>query len=200
MRVFIVDDKELTRSGISMLLESEPQIDIAGTATDGREALFKLRTLPVDIVLMDIEMAPVNGIEATEKLLAERPEIKVIMLTDYDEEPLLRRARKVGASGYLLKNVSKERLLDVLQRVKNGELAFQGSGLGHKPDLPIPEISPREKEVLVLLAEGFNSQEIAGKLFISKNTVDTHRKNLLAKTSAKNVAELIGWAAKVGLI
>lgn len=200
MRVFIVDDKELTRSGISMLLEHEPDIDIAGTATDGREALFKLRTLPVDIVLMDIEMAPVNGIEATERLLAERPELKVIMLTDYDEEPLLRRARKVGASGYLLKNVSKERLLDVLQRVSAGETAYQGSGQGHKPDLPIPDISAREKDVLVLLAEGYNSQEIAGKLYISKNTVDTHRKNLLAKTSAKNVAELIGWAAKGGLI
>lgn len=200
MRVFIVDDKELTRSGISMLLESEPDIDIAGTATDGREALFKLRSLPVDIVLMDIEMAPVNGIEATEKLLAERPEVKVIMLTDYDEEPLLRRAKKVGASGYLLKNVSKERLLDVLHRVSHGETTYEGSGLGHKPDLPIPEISAREKDVLVLLAEGYNSQEIAGKLFISKNTVDTHRKNLLAKTSAKNVAELIGWAAKGGLI
>jgi DNA-binding NarL/FixJ family response regulator len=202
VRIFIVDDKELTRSGISMLLENENDIQIVGTAVDGREALFKLRTLPVDIVLMDIEMEPVNGIEAAEKLRLDRPEIKIIMLTDYDEEPLVRRSRKVGAAGYLLKNVSKERLLDTLHRVAEGETCFdtEPSRIGKKPNLPLPDVSDREAEVVRLLAQGMNSHEVAAALFISKNTVDTHRKNLLAKTGAKNVAELIGWAANKGLI
>jgi DNA-binding NarL/FixJ family response regulator len=200
MRVFIADDKELTRSGIRLLLENEPGVEIAGTAVDGREALFKLRTLPVDVVLMDIEMAPVDGIEATQRLLAERPELRVVMLTDYDEEPLVRRARKVGAAGYLLKNVSKERLLDTLQRVLVGETCFGDLGGTPRANLPRPDVSDREKEVLTLLARGLNSHEIAAELYISKNTVDTHRKNLLSKTGAKNVAELIGWAANAGLI
>lgn len=206
MRLFITDDKELTRSGIGMLLENEEGIEIAGTAVNGKEFFERIRGVPIDLVLMDIEMPVMNGIEATERLKVERPDVRVIMLTDYDEDPLIKQARHVGADGYLLKNVSKERLLDAIRRVMEGQSCFQTDEekpkdrSSRKPNLPLPEISDREKEVITQLAAGLNSAEIAERLYISKNTVDTHRKNLLAKTGSKNVAELIGWAAKMGLL
>jgi DNA-binding NarL/FixJ family response regulator len=188
-----------------MLLENEEGMDIAGSAVNGKEFFDRIEGLALDVVLMDIEMPVMNGIEATERLKAERPEVKVIMLTDYDEDPLIKQARHVGADGYLLKNVSKERLLASIHRVMNGETCFQPEEddpdrSAAKSNLPLPDISGREKEVITLLAKGLNSNEIAGELFISKNTVDTHRKNLLAKTGSKNVAELIGWAARKGLL
>jgi DNA-binding NarL/FixJ family response regulator len=203
VQLFVVDDKELTRSGISMLLESEQGIDIVGSAVNGKEFFEKIEGMELDLVLMDIEMPVLNGIEATKRLKLERPSVKVIMLTDYDEDPLIKQAKHVGADGYLLKNVSRERLLQSIQKVMSGEMAFQTeeeSGAANKPKLPIPDISGREQEVVQLLARGLNSQEIAKELFISKNTVDTHRKNLLSKTGSKNVAELIGWAARQGML
>ena len=195
----------ITRLGLSSLLEGEKDIEIVGTAVNGKELLEKIRGLTLDVVLMDIEMPVMNGIQATRKLKEERPELKVIMVTDYDEDPLIRQARSAGADGYLLKNLDKGRMMNALNRVMSGGEFFQMEEDRQAPtarngNLPRPDISEREKEVIVKLAEGLNSHEIAELLFISKNTVDTHRKNLLHKTGSKNVAELIGWAARFGLI
>ena len=204
-KLFIAEDKMITRLGLSSLLEGEKDIEIVGTAVNGKELLEKIRGLTLDVVLMDIEMPVMNGIQATRKLKEERPELKVIMVTDYDEDPLIRQARSAGADGYLLKNLDKGRMMNALNRVMSGGEFFQmeedrQARTERKGNLPRPDISEREKELIVKLAEGLNSHEIAELLFISKNTVDTHRKNLLHKTGSKNVAELIGWAARFGLI
>ncbi|MFT7588852.1 MAG: DNA-binding NarL/FixJ family response regulator [Limisphaerales bacterium] len=205
MRLFITEDKMIARLGLSGLVEDEADIEIVGTAVNGKEFLEKISDLEVDVVFMDIEMPVINGIEATRSIKAIRPEIKVIMVTDYDEAPLLKQAKSAGAEGYMLKNIDKGKLLTALSRVMEGGTYYQPeeddpSKAAKRSNLPLPDISHREKEVIELLAEGFNSNEIAEKLFISKNTVDTHRKNMLNKTGSKNVAELIGWAAKRGLI
>lgn len=205
MRLFITEDKMITRVGLAGLFEDEEGIEIVGTAVNGKEFFEKIKDLQVDVVFMDIEMPVLNGIEATRKLKAERPDVKVIMVTDYDEMPLLRQARSAGAEGYLLKNLDKGKLLHALKQVMEGGTYYQpeehtGVKADKKQNLPLPDVSGRESEVINLLAEGYNSNEIAEKLFISKNTVDTHRKNLLNKTGSKNVAELIGWAAKRGVI
>jgi len=204
-RLFIAEDKMITRLGLSSLLEEERDIEIVGTAVNGKELLEKIRGLDLDLVLMDIEMPVMNGLQATRKLKEERPEVKVIMVTDYDEDPLIRQARYAGADGYLLKNLDKGRMMTALQRVMAGGEFFQSeednqARAERRNTLPRPDVSEREKEVIAKLAEGLNSQEVAEQLFISKNTVDTHRKNLLHKTGSKNVAELIGWAARYGLV
>jgi two-component system, NarL family, nitrate/nitrite response regulator NarL len=204
-RLFIAEDKTITRLGLQSLLEDERDIEVVGTAVNGKELLSKIRGLQLDLVLMDIEMPVMNGIEATRLLRAQRPELKVIMVTDYDEGPLLRQARQAGASGYLLKNLDKSRMLHALKCVLEGGVYFQpeedaGRRAQRRSALPLPELSEREIGIIQRLAEGLNSQEIGDVLAISKNTVDTHRKNLLNKTGAKNVAELIGWAARNGVI
>lgn len=204
-RLFIAEDKMITRLGLSSLLEDEQDVEIVGTAVNGKELLEKIRGISLDLILMDIEMPVMNGIEATRKLREERPEVKIIMVTDYDEGPLIRQARNAGAHGYLLKNLDKGRMMSALHRVMSGGEFFQNEEDNlarpeRRNNLPRPEVSEREKEVIAKLAEGLNSLEIAEQLFISKNTVDTHRKNLLHKTGSKNVAELIGWAARLGVI
>ena len=195
----------ITRLGLSSLLEGEEGLEIVGTAVNGKELLEKIRDIELDLILMDIEMPVMNGIQVTRILKDERPALKIIMVTDYDEGPLVRQARQAGADGYLLKNLDKARIMQALKRVLSGGVFYQteeenGASSLRKNALNRPEVSEREKEVIVKLAEGLNSQEIAEQLFISKNTVDTHRKNLLHKTGTKNVAELIGWAARYGLI
>lgn len=204
-RLFIAEDKTITRLGLQSLLEDERDIEVVGTAVNGKELLSKIRGLELDLVLMDIEMPVMNGIEATRLLRSQRPDLKIIMVTDYDEGPLLRQARQAGASGYLLKNLDKSRMLQALQRVLAGGEYFQpdeeaGRRAQRRSAIPLPELSEREIGIIQRLAEGLNSQEIGDLLAISKNTVDTHRKNLLNKTGAKNVAELIGWAARHGII
>ncbi len=195
----------ITRLGLSSLLEGEEGLEIVGTAVNGKELLEKIRDIELDLILMDIEMPVMNGIQVTRILKDQRPSLKIIMVTDYDEGPLVRQARQAGADGYLLKNLDKARIMQALKRVLSGGAFYQteeenGASSVRKNALNRPEVSEREKEVIVKLAEGLNSQEIAEQLFISKNTVDTHRKNLLHKTGTKNVAELIGWAARYGLI
>ena len=200
IRIWIADDKELIRNGLKMQLDSEPHIEVIGTASQGKELLEMLEAEVPDIVLMDIAMPVMDGLEATRKLKERNPEVRVIMLTDYDELPLVRKARKIQAEGYILKNVSKEDLISTIEQVYSGKTVFDQNFDSGKAKLPIPKISDREKEILENLSNGLSSQETATKLFISKNTVDTHRKNLLAKSGCRNVAELVRWAMDNGLI
>ena len=147
-RLFIAEDKMITRLGLSSLLEEERDIEIVGTAVNGKELLEKIRGLDLDLVLMDIEMPVMNGLQATRKLKEERPEVKVIMVTDYDEDPLIRQARYAGADGYLLKNLDKGRMMTALQRVMAGGEFFQSeednqARAERRNTLPRPDVSER---------------------------------------------------------
>lgn len=194
--------------GLRSLLDGLDDICVMGEASNGRQVLDICDSEPVDIVIMDINMPEMDGIQATRELLRRHPKIKVLGLSMYNDREFITNILKAGASGYVLKNTGKETLLAAIRTVQSGEnyLAEEVSKtllntfLKHPPAPEGEKISGREKEVLQCIATGLTTQEIAEQLFISKNTVETHRKNLLYKLKAKNTAELVNNAYKQRLI
>lgn len=209
IKVLIVDDHRMFIQGIKTLLQEEEGIQVVGEAYNGNDALARIKMLEVDVVLMDISMPDMDGIEATKLLLKEKPELKVLGLSMHSEKRFISNLLKAGASGYVLKNTDKEELLKAIETVRNGEsyLSDEASktlvnsfmrpkGKSYLNDT----LSEREIDVLKNIANGYTTQQIAERLFISKNTVETHRKNLLLKLKAKNTAELVNIAFKEGII
>jgi DNA-binding NarL/FixJ family response regulator len=207
IRVFIVDDHLLVLQGLNLLLKDENAISICGTSQSGEEALEKLKKLDCEVVLMDINLPGINGIETCKKLKEQYPNIAVIGLSMNTEVSLMKLMLKHGASGYLLKNADKNELLKAIRTVHAGDrylsddsidlLSGQAKG-GNESALP--PLSRREKEVLQLIVNEHTTQEIADKLFISFATVETHRHNLLLKLSARNTAGLVRMAVEYGLL
>lgn len=203
VRVIITEDHMILRQGLKMLLEEDPEIEVAGEAGNGKELLELLKHTPADIILMDINMPDMNGFEATERVVKEFPNTKVIALSMLNNLPFVQKILQCGASGYLLKTTGKEELRSAIKLVMGGtnyicsELSINmlSSSLSTSPD-PVEHagLSKRELEVLTLIAEGFTNAEIADKLFTSKRTIETHRQNILEKTGAKNTANLIKYA------
>jgi DNA-binding NarL/FixJ family response regulator len=208
IRVALADDHQLFRNGLRILLGAYPDLEVVAEASNGNELLKVLEHCESDIVLMDINMPEMDGIEATAKISVSCPEIKVIALSMYGEEEYYYRMVDAGAKGFILKDsdisevrdaiiavnkggnyFSQELLYHVIRRIKNREQEVKGSNL-----------SKREKEILMKICEGLSNHEIADALFISKRTVDKHRANLLAKTNSKNTASLILYAIKNRLI
>lgn len=213
IKILIADDHQLIIEGIKTLLEDVEGITITDVATNGREVIEKLKYQEVDIILMDIDMPIMNGYEATQLVLKKYPHIKVIALTMYDEKALITKIVNAGASGYILKNIRKEELLKAITKVANGEKYFSNEILFtlSKPELkdiisekqnniPIVQLTQREIEVLKLITQGLSNKEIGEKLFISPRTVDTHRTNLMQKLNVHNIAGLIRYAIKNGLV
>ncbi|MCF6240117.1 MAG: response regulator transcription factor [Bacteroidales bacterium] len=205
--VIIADDHLIFRKGLSIVLNEIPFVKLIAEASDGNELLNILKKRPADIVLMDINMPGMDGIEATKKMKDKYPETEVIALTMHEEIGYFNKMIEAGAKGFLLKKITKDQLEAAIKAVFYGETFFSEEFvLSAKPNKiptqnkPSIEISEREKEVLKLIAKGYSNQEIAEKLFLSKRTVDGHKARLFEKTGAKNAPNLIMYSLKNGLI
>jgi len=214
IRVLLAEDHNIVRNGIRSLLDKESDVTVVGEATDGLEALQKLEYgTQVDLLLTDINMPELNGMALLDELKKRFPAIKVLILSMLEHENYVLQAVNNGAYGYLLKNVGEEELMFAIRHVYGGNL-YVCSELTSKiltklSNLPQEnnkevkvsiDLSRREIEILLLIAEGFTNNEIAEKLFTSRRTVEGHRQNLLEKTGARNTATLIRFAVRNGII
>ncbi|MBD0256982.1 MAG: response regulator transcription factor [Cytophagales bacterium] len=224
IRVIIADDHKLVRDGLkSLLAQVAADMQVVGEAANGREVLALLETTEADVVLMDVDMPELNGIEATRRLAGPFPGVKVLMLTMADNEQWVLESVQAGAQGYLLKSAGRKELLTAIRTVAGGEEYFstdltkmllrkvQASGKALAAPSPAPGVdappakppvpmSPRELEVLRLIAKGHTNHQIAEMLFTSRRTVETHRQNLLEKTGTNNTATLVLYAASNRLL
>lgn len=206
-RILIVDDHLLSRKGISSILSANPMFEIIGEATNGTEALELAKQLMPDLILMDIRMPDCNGLEATRLIKAAIPHVKIIILSVSDDVQDFFEAIKLGAQGYLLKNMEPGYWLDYIISVAQGEAPISRVLAGkilqefsiQKPTAPDNKLSDREKEVLQLISQGLGNKEIGEKLFISESTVKNHLRNILDKLHLQNRMQLIAFAYKHGL-
>ncbi|HIZ15145.1 MAG TPA: response regulator transcription factor [Candidatus Tidjanibacter faecipullorum] len=207
-RILLADDHALFLSGLSGLLARRPECEVVGTAANGAECLELIRTVPHDVVLMDIDMPVMDGIEATERALAEHPDEKIITLSMHAEETFYFRMVEAGAKGFILKSADLDEVVAAIHVVCEGGSFFSQELLQHlvgslktsRHDQPEELLSDREKEILLLICKGLSNQEIGDRLFISKRTVDKHRANILEKTGCKNTANLVVWAIKNSVV
>jgi DNA-binding NarL/FixJ family response regulator len=209
IKVLIADDHQMFIDGLKSMLEEAEGIEVIGEAMNGFEVLEVCDRKEVDVVIMDISMPGMDGIEATKALFKKHPAVKVLGLSMFNERNFISDMLKAGAMGYILKNTGKEDLLSAIRTLHAGEnylgdevsKTLLNSFIKNTPHTQLVEkLSDREQEVLECIAIGLTTHEIADKLFISKNTVETHRKNLLYKLNAKNTAELVNNAYKRRII
>ena len=212
IRVLLADDHQLMRSGIRLMLERETNLSVVGEANDGREAVALAKSLRPDVVVMDIGMANLNGIEAAQQMTGDSPEIAVVMLSMHSDESYVLRALKAGARAYLLKDSAEADLIKAVHAVAGGKSFFspavskvllddyvrklRRSGTEDAYDL----LTPREREVLQLIAEGKSNKDIANLLNLSVYTVESHRSNLMEKLNVRGLPELILYAVRKGII
>jgi DNA-binding NarL/FixJ family response regulator len=208
IKIILVDDHTLFRNGLGRLLATDQRFEVVGEASSGAEFLALYPTLGTDVVFMDIDMPGMNGIEASERLLALDPEAKIIALSMHGEQEYYFAMVEVGAKGFLLKNSSFDEVATAVEVVAGGGTYFSQqllsqlvTALRHSGVAPHEEaLSEREAEILPLICQGFSNQQIGDQLFISKRTVDKHRANILDKTGCKNTASLVVYAVKNNLI
>jgi len=214
IRVMICDDHALFRRGLIMVLESEEGIEVVGEAEDGEEAVARVSDLAPDVVLMDVRMPRLSGIEATRAIAESVPSARILMLTVSDEEDDLYDAIKAGATGYLLKEISIEEVATAIRAVVSGQslispsmaskLLSEFTNLAKKADerqsVPTPRLTDRELEVLKLVAQGMSNREIASDLFISENTVKNHVRNILEKLHLHSRMEAVVYAVREKLL
>jgi DNA-binding NarL/FixJ family response regulator len=213
IKVLIVDDHTLFRKGIRKLLESIEGTEIVGEASDGVEALKKVVSLKPDVVLMDISMKEMNGLEATREIRRNHPGTSVILLTMHDNEEHLKQSLEYGASGYLLKDASAQELFLAIEAANRGETYLSPSvsrkminkflEVKQQPEQsanPLSILSRRELEILKLLAESKSNKVIADELCISIKTVEKHRTNIMQKLEIHNIVDLVKYAIKTGLV
>ena len=210
IKVLIVDDHALFRRGLMLVLESEDGIDVVGEAEDGPDAIAKAEDLAPDVVLMDVRMPTVSGIEATRRLAESLPTSRIIMLTVSDEEDDLYEAIKAGAAGYLLKEISIEEVADAVRAVMQGqtlispsmaskliaEFANLSKVASQRSSVPAPRLTDRELDVLRLVAQGLTNREVAEQLYIAENTVKNHVRNILEKLHLHSRMEAVLYAVR----
>lgn len=211
IRVLIADDHTIVRAGVRLLLEAEPDIEVAGEALNGDEALALAESLRPHVILMDIAMPGTSGLDATQQIKALMPEIQVLVLTMHRSDEYFFEVLKVGASGYVLKGAETNELIGAIRAVARGEVFLHPTMARHllqdylnrlnAPDsLGGPALTQREKEILRMLAEGYSSKEIADALVVSPSTVHSHRTNLMRKLNLSSRHELIKFARQRGLL
>ena len=216
-RIFLVDDQALVRAGFRMLIEAQPDMEVVGEADDGRAALEALAVTSADLVLMDVRMPNLDGVEATRRLLADRPPDrpppKVIVLTTFDLDEYVFAAIRAGASGFLLKDSRPEELLGAVRSVLSGDAVVAPSATrrllehvavalpaGGTEDPRLERLTPREREVLLEVARGRSNAEIGATLFMAEATVKTHVGRLLAKLDQRDRVQLVVFAYEAGLV
>lgn len=206
IHVLIVDDHPIVRSGLRSLLNAESDIEVVGEATDGKEGMEKTEALHPHVVLMDISMPNVDGLNATRKIKSQFPEVQILVLSMHRSDEYFFEMLRAGASGYILKSARTSDLLEAIRVVSRGEV-FLYPAMAQKlvrGYLNLEEwendtqtiLSPREKEILFLMAEGYSYKKIAEKLVISPSTVYSHRSNLMSKLGLNNRHELIEYARR----
>lgn len=207
MRILIVDDQRLMREGLATIIGLEPGMEVVGTAVDGRDAYSKVAEWQPDVVLMDIRMPGMDGVEGSELILKHFPETKVLILTTFDDAELIMKVLEKGVHGYLLKDMRSEAIISAIQTVYNGGTVFQhditamllkeikqltdrkeygGNLLPPNPPVHLDVLTEREKEILALLGQGLNNKEIAGSLYLTEGTVKNHVSNLIAKLGLRD--------------
>jgi DNA-binding NarL/FixJ family response regulator len=212
VRVLIVDDDDLMRAGLRGVLSSDPSIEVVGEANDGREAVYRTRLLDPDIVLMDVRMPDLDGISATRELLDAFPEVRVVIVTTFEEDDYIFGALRAGASGFLLKRTRPEELVAAVHTVAAGDSLLSPSvtsrviermalqpGSDVARDARLDELTPREREVLELVARGLSNGEIAAALVVEESTVKTHVRRVLAKLGARDRVQAVIFAYESGL-
>jgi len=211
IKILLADDHKITRDGLCVLINSQSNMKVVGQAENGRSALDMALDLIPDVIVMDINMPELNGIDATHKIVKELPETKIIILSMYSDKRYIIGALKAGVSGYLLKNCAFDELLNAINSVlKNkrymsseiADLVMEGYAHSLVSNEPpgISILTTREREVLQLIAEGMKTNDIASKLFVSVKTISTHRRQIMEKLNTDNIADLIKFALKEGLI
>ena len=207
IQILLVEDQTLMRQGLKTILDLEPGFEVAGEADDGEAGLKMGLEMKPDVILMDVQMPNMGGVEATEAICAAWPEAKVIILTTFDRDDYVFQAVRAGAVGYLLKDTPATQLVDTIRRVHEGEVFIQPSiasrvlrEIARPQTSPLDALSEREREVLVLLAQGESNRDIAAKLFITEGTVKNHVSNILDKLQAENRTRAAGIARRYGLV
>lgn len=210
LNVVLADDHALVRAGIRMLLESMPEVTVLGEASDGFSVVSMVEKLQPNLVLMDIAMPGLNGLDATTRIKRDWSDIRVLILSMHQDEQYVRQALKVGASGYLLKDSATTELALALQAMARGETYLSpGASNGvltdyvrrlRSDDVAQVHLTPRQREVLQLVAEGCSTKEVARRLGLAVKTVETHRTLLMKQLDVHEVAGLVRYALKVGII
>jgi two-component system response regulator NreC len=213
IRILLVDDHEVVRGGLRMLIENQKDMVITGEASTGQEALQLAETLQPDVILMDITLPDLSGIEATRRLLQTGCQSKIIALTIHEDEQFFFEMLQAGACGYVPKRAAPEDLINAIRMVDRGEVYIypllakllvddflQRASQESATKATMDDLTPREQEILVALADGESNEEIAAKLYISKHTVARHRENLMRKLELHSRSELVKYAIRKGLI
>jgi DNA-binding NarL/FixJ family response regulator len=207
LQILLADDHKMVREGLRLLIDSQPDMRVVGEAANGREVLLQARELKPDVVVMDLSMPELNGLQATERLKAESPGIKVVAITANEDESYLRQLCKVGAAGYVLKRSAGDELVKAIGLVSKGGVYFEAAlaskalarqMTGGKKETGMAELSEREKEVLVMLAWGYSNKEIAGQLNLSVKTVETYKVRIGEKLGLRSRTEMVQHALRQG--
>ena len=208
MRIIIADDHRVVREGLRWMLSDEPEVEVVGEAADGRELLALIAEIDADVILLDVRMPQMTGLEAMEELFEIAPDLKVIVLSMHDEPAYVRRAVELGASGYLLKSAGRDEIIRALDAVLAGDAYIQGElagplievVAGRDESTGSTELSPRERQVLALIADGSENKQIARELGISEATVKTHLKSAFDRLGVRSRAEAVAVALREGLL
>ncbi|UCB52045.1 MAG: response regulator transcription factor [Candidatus Zixiibacteriota bacterium] len=212
IKLLVADDHKIFRQGIKKLLEEESDLQVVGEASDGRDAVKKATELKPDVILMDIAMANLNGLEATRHIKKQLPSAKVIMVTMHKNEEYVLQSFQAGASGFILKEGAVEELVSAIRSI-HSDKSFLSPSISKtlidaymrkmetgKTETPFDLLTDREREVLQLIAEGYTNREVAKSLFISVKTVEAHRAHIMQKLNIHDIAKLVKYAIQKGLV
>ena len=210
VRVVLADDHKIMREGLCSLLRNDPRVEIVGVAEDGRSAVQLVREQKPDVVVMDVAMPDLNGIDAARRIKAEQPDVRILALSMHSDKRYISSMLQAGASGYLLKDCAFKELVQAIHTVSRRQVYLSPSiaalitddyvrQLMAKDGSPASLLSPKEREVLQLMAEGHSTKQIAATLFLSVKTIETHRQQIMEKLDIHSVAELTKFAIREGL-
>lgn len=209
LRVFLAEDHVIVRVGLGSLIAAQPDMEVVGEAEDGETACLRVKECEPDVIVMDISMPRLNGADATQRLIRERPQLKILVLTAFEDKSYLRQLLAAGASGYLLKRAAANELVHAIRTVAAGGIYIDPTLAGkvvdsfvsrqpHGTGQPDGELSEREREVLRLIAWGHSYKEIASRLGIGVSTVDTYKSRLMEKLKLRSRADIVRYAAQQG--
>lgn len=214
LRILLADDHEIVRRGLCAMLRAQPDWDVCGEASNGREAVEKALQLKPEVVILDIGMPSLNGLEATRQILKANPQIKILILTLHDSDQVVQEVLNAGARGFLLKSDAARDLVAAVEALRRGKIYFTPKvasmvldGYLRRDTAPIPEpssgkgrLTPREREIVQLLAEGKSSKEVAVVLGLSVKTAETHRSNIMRKLELHSVSDLVLYAVRNNIV